>query len=381
MRTHGGMNRRAFCGLAATVGIAVGIATAGFAFQGGSGTPASSEVIIKREALKLTDPQHYKVALYLEPVRQVDLTAPVAGLVQSVSARLGQREAKGAEAFRLENAQAGLILRKVRGNLQAAKVEKRIADGKKDADLIALADARVDAAQADVELAELESQRLVIRMPFAAQVVKIHAPEGQTVRPGDLLATIAETSKLVVEVPCEKQQANIGGTIEINIDQTPVKARIEAVLPLNPRFDVLRDLGDSLVSVVVAIDNLDVRYQARQSVYTTLQPLDPIVAVATSTVSNSSDGSRKVQVLRDNIVRNIPVRVHAKMGTERVYVSGKFRDGDELIVQASKELTDGTPVRALNASAGRTEADKAGGKGPIRLGPNPPPAGQKSGGF
>lgn len=371
--------------LAVVTAAAASVASVGVAFQGGGAATAGSEVVIKREALKLIDPLHYKVAIYLEPLRQIQLTAPVSGTVQQVAIRLGQREAKGAEAFRLDNAQAALQVRKVRANLQAARIDKKIADARKDPDLGALAEARIEAAQADVEMAEVESQRLVIRMPFTAQIVKIHAPEGQGVRAGDLLATIAEVSKLMVEVPVEKSNANIGGTIEINIEQHPVKARIEAVLPLSPRFDVLRDLGDELVSVVVGIDNLDSRYQARQTVRTSLQPIDPVAVVSTTTVSNESEGNRKVQVLRDNVVRNVPIRILAKIGTERVYISGKFREGDELIVQSSKELTDGTPVKSLTSSeqktTGEPTVEKGSKGGPVRLGPARQPTQSSKGGF
>ena len=340
-------------------------------------------MIIKREALKLIDPQHYKVPMYLAPVRQVNLAAPVASTVQQINIHLGQREGKGAEAFRLDNSYAMLVVRKARANLQAARIEKKLADNKKDADLQALADARIEAAQADVELADLDSQRLVVRMPFTGQVMKIHAPEGQAVRPGDLLATVGEVSKLVAEVPAEKATAVVGGTLEINIEQHPVKAKIEAVLPLNTRFDSLRDLGDELVSVIVAVDNLEARYQARQSVYTSLTPTDPVAVVNTTTVTNESDGQRKVQVLRDNTVRNVTVRVLARVGTEKVYVSGKFREGDELIVQSSKELTDGTSVKSLAGGGGGVPPDSSSGaKGTVRLGPaSTTPAAKSGGGF
>src|SRR5438105_3506851 len=38
---------------------------------------AELEVVIKREALKLTDPRTYKTSMHLEAVKTVDLTAPV----------------------------------------------------------------------------------------------------------------------------------------------------------------------------------------------------------------------------------------------------------------------------------------------------------------
>lgn len=354
------------------------------AFQGNSAT-ATAEVVIKRELLKLTDPRQFKVSLTLEPVRQIQLTASQAGIVQQVGIRLGVREAKGVEAFRLDNGESVLQIRRARSNLQVARIEKRLAEtaktiGQQTADQLAIADARFDVAQAEVELAELRAQKLILRMPQTAQVTKIFVQEGQGVQAGDPLATLMDVSRLQAEIPLEKVAANIGGNLDINIEQHPVRAKIDAVLPLNPRFDVLRELGDELVSVVVSFDNLDGKYLARQAVYTSLQPFDPVTVVPTTTVSNDAEGHRKVQVLRDNIVRNIAVKIHAKVGTERVYVSGKFRDGDELIVNSSKELTDGTPVRpAAIAATPRTEDAAGAGKGTIHIGPSSPSKGTKEG--
>src|SRR6516164_2579416 len=52
--------------------------------------PGELEVVIKREALKLTDPRTYSVSMHLDAVRAVELTAPVDGYVRSVSAKPGQ---------------------------------------------------------------------------------------------------------------------------------------------------------------------------------------------------------------------------------------------------------------------------------------------------
>jgi hypothetical protein len=53
-----------------------------------------------------------------------------------------------------------------------------------------------------------------------------------------------------------------------------------------------------------------------------------------------------VQVLRDNVVRDIPVAVLAPIGSDRSFVSGPVDAADELIVSATQELADGTVVRS-----------------------------------
>jgi hypothetical protein len=79
-----------------------------------------------------------------------------------------------------------------------------------------------------------------------------------------------------------------------------------------------------------------------------------VAQVPSGSISNAAEGNRKVQVLRENVVRNLPVNILAKVGNDSVFVSGRFNDGDEVIVSTTRELADGTPLRALAAGAGAT---------------------------
>lgn len=315
--------------------------------EAASPAPPSEDVVIRREAIKLTDPQVYRIPLQLSAGKLLELTASADGQVHVVHVKPGQKVAKETEAFRLDDARSTLALRRAKANLQAAKVEKKIAESKKDDDLTALADARLEAAQAEVELAQLDVDRHVIRAPFAGEMLRVHVLEGQYVRAGDPLGVLADVSQLQIEVPIERPKSGQPPPIELKIEETAVKGKIEAVLPLHSRFEPLRELADSIASAVVAIDNADRRFHVGQTVYSPLVPLAPVSAVPTTSVTNQADGTRKVQVLRESIVRNLPVRVMGKVGTDAVFVSGSFLPGDELIVSSSRELPDGTPVRPL----------------------------------
>ncbi len=52
-----------------------------------------------------------------------------------------------------------------------------------------------------------------------------------------------------------------------------------------------------------------------------------------------------VQVIRDEYVTNIPVRVLGEPGVERVQITGALRTSDSLIASASVPLLAGTLVR------------------------------------
>jgi membrane fusion protein (multidrug efflux system) len=340
------------------------------AFQSDSDPPAQSpnaggeqEVVIKREALKLTDPKTYQVSLSLKPGRLLVLTAPIDGYVRTVSAKSPQKINQQAEAFRLDDRRSELILKRAKGALEAAKIERKIAQSKGDPDQLALAEARLESAQADVDLAELELDRLIIRAPFTGEIDRVQVVEGQFVRAGAPLATLSDSSRLVVEVPVERSAAVPGGTIEIKVEETAVKAKVEAVSALAAQFDALRELAISPASAIVSIDNASGKFSAGQTVYAELIPLAPVTLVPTVAISNVPDGNRKLQILRENVVRDLTVRILGKVGTDDLFVSGRFVDGDEVIVSSTRVLADGTPLRAVAGSAAGSVRGASSGQG------------------
>ncbi len=348
-----GISRR-FVAVLLSGGLLAGLPAIGAALQEDEDKKdtAEQEVVIKREVLKLTDPRTYKASMHLEAVRTLDLTAPVDGYVRTISVKPGQKLKAQGEALRLDDARAALVVKRCRANLQAAQIEKKLAQAKNDADLTALAEARLDAAQADLELAQLEAEQLVVRGSFAGDIQRVYVVEGQFVRAGERLATLIDSSRLQVEVPVERGSAAVGSSIDIKVEEAQVKARVESVTALSPRFDALRELTVSPASAVVSIDNAAGKFAAGQTVYSDLIPLAPVALVPAGCISNVPDGGRKVKVLRDNVIRDLGVRILAKVGTDSVFVSGRFNDGDEVIVSSSRELTDGTPLRALAARPG-----------------------------
>jgi multidrug efflux system membrane fusion protein len=342
---------RRLAGLLFLGGLMAGLPALGVAFQEDDEKKdaAEQEVVIKREVLKLTDPRTYKASMHLDAVRMLDLTAPADGYIRTISVKPGQKLKAQGEAVRLDDARAAIVVKRARANVQAAQIEKKMAQTKSDPDLTALAEARLESAQADLELAQLEAEQLIVRGSFNGEIQRVYVVEGQFIRAGEKLATLVDSSRLQVEVPVERGSATVGSSIDIKVEEAQVKARVESVTALSPRFDALRELTVSPASAVVSIDNAGGKFAAGQTVYSDLIPLSPVALVPAGCISNVADGGRKVKVLRDNVIRDLVVRILAKVGTESVFVSGRFNDGDEVIVSSSRELADGTPLRALAA--------------------------------
>jgi hypothetical protein len=84
-----------------------------------------------------------------------------------------------------------------------------------------------------------------------------------------------------------------------------------------------------------------------------------LAEVTAAAISNTPTGTRKVQVLRDDVVRDVEIEPVGQPTAARVLVSGRFVDGDELIVSASRQLADGTQIRPTLAAAPAAAATAA----------------------
>jgi RND family efflux transporter MFP subunit len=311
---------------------------------------AGDQVIVKREATNIEPPHKYKVALSLEPIRSVTLTAPFDGIVRQMDGKPNSKVQAQTDIVRLDNTIAKLKVVRAEAALKIA-----IAEQKKDAnedDLEkSLAQSKVDLAKADVDLAKYLLEQGSVRAPFSGEVQRLLVTEGQFVKAGDPLAVVVDNSKLRVEVPAERSTANPGKTLPLKIESTEVEAKVDTVLPLDARFGALRDVFDSVASAVLIVDNADGKFKPGQSAYVPLIPRQPVAEVPSSAVGNVADGQRKVQVVRHGVVRDIPILLMGSVGVNRVFVSGAFAEGDEVIYELSHQLGDGFQLKHSGAAA------------------------------
>jgi biotin carboxyl carrier protein len=329
---------------------------------------AGDQVTVKREALHIDPPHKYKVNLALEPIRSVTLTAPVDGIVRQAEGKPNSKIQAQTEVIRLDTTVAKLHLQRAEAALKIATAEQKL-DADKDELHKTLAQARVDVAKAEVDLAKHAVDLTSVRTPFAGELQRVLVSEGQSVRAGDPVAIIVDSSKMRVEVPVERALAVQGKGLPIKIESTEVEAKVESVLPLDARFAAIRDVFESVASAILVIDNADGKYKAGQTVYVPLIPRQPVAEVPSSAIGNMLDGQRKVQVVRHWVVRDIPVVIMGSVGLNRLYVSGSFAETDEVLYESSHQLADGfvmKPAAAQAAASGGNTSpanpDTSGGK-------------------
>lgn len=314
----------------------------------------TTQVIIKREPAVLLAPKVYQTPLQMELVRKLDLVCLADGTVNTIHLKSGETVDAQAEVIRLDSTEQQLKLDRARAEFKAAEIEVRRAKNGGDADLVELAEAKMQAAKAGLDLADHHFRRTIVRAPFKGELYRVHVVKDQWTRAGDPLVTLGDSTQLRVEVPVVRGGEGIepGKPITIRVGDANVEGKIEFILPLSEKFAKLRDLMDNLASATVLLDNSKHTWNVGQTVYSPLIPRRPVCEVPKPALHPFGDGQWVLQVVRDGVVRDVIVEPLARIGEERTYVTGEFATGDEIITSASQELPDGTQVRQQNAPAG-----------------------------
>ena len=343
-----------------------------------------TNAVIKRQPVILKDPRSYRIPLRLKPSRSIALTAPVDGVVRSVHVKAGESLPVQGDVVRLDATREELLVNRAKVLMEAREIERKLVASQGEADAIALADANRQAAKIDLNLAQLNRERMVVRGPFAGTILRVHVVAGQFVRAGEPLVELADITRLRADIPVDRARAKLNTSINITIENSTAKATVVEIRPADQRFEPLRDLVDSLATATVAVDNKAANFQPGQAVYVRLIPDNPVVVVPSEAVSNQENGTRKVQVVRDYVVRDVKIEPLAQIGTERIYVAGLFGAGDEVVVSSTTELRDGMHLVPQTEKRAREESETKQKRGQATLGSGssqPRNPGGKSKGF
>jgi RND family efflux transporter MFP subunit len=338
----------------ATVVVLAGMKTPVSAQQRDEEVGAGREhVVIERTPLVLRDPKTYQVAMHLEPVTSVRLVARLDGIVNNVLVKPGEKMSAQEEVVRMESRIRQLELERAKAAFQLAQLEHDAAAESQTSDVAA---ARLEVVRFDLRLAEERLDDTIVRAPFEGTVTAVHVVPGQFVRAGDPLVTLADLARLNVDMPVSRRDVKEGDSLDVRVEDETVTGKVAQVLPLSAPFEPLRDLFLSIATARVTVDGGGL--SVGQTVYSDLIPRNAVCEVPTAALLNTDDGQRKVQVIREEYVRDVVVQLLGQNGEDYVFVSGRFGPADELVVKTSEELFDGT--RIVPSTAVETQGGPAG---------------------
>lgn len=302
-------------------------------------TTAVPTITVERQALMLRSPDGYRTAISLQAAKRVNVAARMSGTVSNVYKELGQTAMAQEEVARLDQQVRQLELDRAQTLLKVAQLEHL------EGETSEFRDTRISAAQSTATLAQLQFEETQVRAPFAGTVIHLFVQPGDYVAAGSPVLTLIDGSTLTALIPVERSQAKPGDVLSLQVEGRHVDARVMALLPPPSEFESLRDLFTSLAAAHVSIDNANRALHVGQTVISDMIPRHPIAEVPNRSVLNGIEGERKVQVLREGFVRDLPVQLLGNVGDTHVFVSARFQNEDELIVTTSEPLTDGTWLR------------------------------------
>lgn len=340
--------------------------------------PAGSKLLaIQRRQVTLTPAESYRVPLRLEPIRSVTIIAPYDCVVKSIAEKEGRAVNAEVEVLRLDNQRLDLLTKRATAAREVAQSEVRIARSSNNAEQIKLAEAKLVVAESDWSLAVFDLAAASIRAPYAATLLRVHVAEGQQLKAGQPLVTFGDVSKLKCRLPVDRDVVKVGATLELAVEAQTVRAIVESVTVLDAEHDKQRELAVSAATAVAVIESASGGWHPGQVVYGPLSPRGSVLSVPLTSVKTDASGSRIVQVLREGVIRNVPVMLHGQIGKEALFVSGQLSEKDELVLSTSQELADGTSVKP--ASGNVAAANKAGGPNAAAPGVTAPAAKKTSG--
>jgi len=359
---------------------------------------------IDAEPMNLTMPEHFQVVSTLEPIRRVSIIAPVDGLIRSIDAGIGTAVREGAQVAELDRGEADARLKIAEAELmeanaretaesalgvarqQAAETQLMEARARADAGgelgegakaqivtangrlieatharnaATETAKARVVAAQARLALAQLELDRRTLRAPFAGTIIDLPVASGQFVLKGTVVAELADLSTLRALVPVDRREATAGGELKVWVEDQEQTAKVKAIVPLpaTDEYRPLRELASPLAAAWVQLPNPKGELEPGLRVRGPSLPVEAVATVPKRSVQSvaSRPGDARVQVIRNEYVVNVRVKVLGAVGPERVQITGALRPSDALITSTSAPLLAGTLVRFGGGGAAAVE--------------------------
>ncbi len=321
--------------------------------------------------IELIPAERYQIAATLEPLRRVTLVASADGVVRSQSAQAGAVVRQDQEVAVMDRAECAARVKIALAEVKEQQAAVDVVKASLGADLstavakatLAQSQAKLEAAQGRSELAQLSFEHCALRAPFPGKILESYVSEGQFVTKGTKLAELADVTSLRVVVPVDRASAIVGSSITIFVEGQRVQGKMQAVLPLPESFGILRELASPLTAATVVLSNANGSLEPGQRALSAATPSAPIAVVPPASIRSSDTKAKDktvetvstVQVIRNEYVTNIKVRVLGQSGPDRTQVTGPFRATDALIVSSSVPLLAGTLLRFNGAASSAVE--------------------------
>jgi HlyD family secretion protein len=218
----------------------------------------------------------------------------------------------------------------------AKRTYEKLVDGPNPDDLAA-AQARVDAAQATLNLAHLTA-------PFAGTLTEVNSMPGDQVSTGTLAFRVDDLSSLLVDVELSEVDINsvtVGQTVTLSFDAILGKEYQGQVVKVSQAGNIIGGVVNFTVTVELTDADEMVKPGMTAAVNIVVEEINDAVLVPNRAV-RLVDGNRVVYVPGENgTPEKVEIRLGSSSDTMSVVVGGDLQEGDQIILNPPVEFQGG----------------------------------------
>jgi len=242
----------------------------------------------------------------------------------------------------IEKADADLALEEAKYE-DAKRTYERLADGPNKNDLAA-AQARVDAAQATLNMARLTA-------PCAGTVTEASPLPGDQVTAGMMAFRVDDLSSLLVDVDVSEVDINdisLGQTVSLSFDAILEKDYEGQVVKVSQAGTVVGGVVNFTVTVQLTNADEMVKPGMTAAVNIVVREIKDAVLVPNRAV-RLLDGKRIVFILNESgMQERVDIRLGASSDTVSVVVGGNLAEGDQVILNPQVDFQPGGPPGGMS---------------------------------
>lgn len=285
----------------------------------------------------------------LQPYRQSTLSSRTSSQVNAWHVRQGQAVKEGDLIISLDQEDRQAQLQRAEADLRVAEANLRATERLKNQNLTSETDllhqqALVAAARAERDRVSMELQHTEIKAPFDSFIESLPVEVGNSVQPGDTLASLADTRTLKLSAYIPQQQAS-----QLT-EGLSVEARLLDGGQLTGEISFVAQVADSSTRsyrIEAQIDNPQLRRVAGASV--TINILLPAMSAhrfSPALLALDSTGKTGVHLINDDdVMKFMPVQI-LSMDTNGVWVSG-LPSTFKLVTQGAGFVREGEQVTVV----------------------------------